>query len=255
MSSAPAHGPPRQSLLEQLVAKSNRHLYSDGDLNHMVTTLTILGSLTPTCTGIATGAPVVIPAAVLIGVAQAVAEDPSIPEVSTGKSVFRNSCNLRVSVFSRSRGCMRTVALKVFGNMSLQITGAHAIDIAEDACDILAAHIVDRLRKTCYAPVTTLRPMIHGIAMANFKACLTDRVNMFNLYTALTKQNVLVVYDPSARDAASNVKIPFDDKMCSVRVFESGKMIISIPGVANRDAALAHMLHTIHTLIQPVVEE
>lgn len=244
-------------LLDQMVLKSRRHLYSDGDLNNMVTTMTLLGhfigSASDKNTENADPQHLLIASGTLIGAAQEVAEDPAVADIQTGKSVFRNACNLRVSVWSQPRNCTRTIAIKVFGNMSLQITGSHSVDLAEAACDLLAMHIVDRLRRS-HPMLSKLSPRITSIAMANFKACLTDKIHIFNMYKRLTQQNVLVVYDPSARDSAANVKLPFDGKMCSIRVFESGKMIVSIPNVGDRDAALGNMLYAIHTLIQPQVK-
>lgn len=162
-------------------------------------------------------------------------------QFETKKRVFKNCKIVYVKVRS-CRGGERTVAVKIFKNLMLHVTGCHSIEMIRTVCSRVARKLGDELGSClqCGDPKVT---------MSNYVYSLPGNVNLLKLTRHFADRQYLSIFDP-ARYAGANIKIPLDDhKHASLMVFESGRAIISVPHVLDRDFALKSIITCVETEI------
>lgn len=160
-------------------------------------------------------------------------------QFETKKRVFKNCKIVYVKVRS-CRGGERTVAVKVFKNLMLHVTGCHSIEMIRTVCSRVAQKLSDELG-------SCLRCGDPKVTMSNYVYSLPGNVNLLKLTRHFAGRNYLSIFDP-ARYAGANIKIPLDDhKHASLMVFESGRAIISVPHVQDRDVALKSIITCVET--------
>lgn len=182
------------------------------------------------------------------------------PHIERTPSKFKNCVIIKVPTTS-SRGVERTIAVKVFKNLSLHVTGCHSSEMIAATVESMRSELSQSLPLTgqLTADKTT-------VTMVNYSHYLPGKVQLQALCDYLTHEHkMLVIFDPS-KYAGANIKFPFasssseqtdDGKrarveskiLVSIMIFETGKIIISTPKCEQRDELLAHVINFIERSI------
>ena len=226
-----------------MMVENASHLHSAHALNQMVTTMTASARLTSVWDGEVPEGSVLRAATRLLDM-----EGYQPSKSSRSSTKFKNCCIVRLCQKSnrvtdsndKKKG-VRWVAVKIFRNMSLHITGAYCIEMLMDTINKIAEDLGSFMQ-------IELEMEQCSLTMVNYGYSLPGEVNLHRLTQDLSENGMLVIFDPS-KYAGVNVKHRLDDAECSILIFEPGKLIISTPRCDNRDALLFKIIEFVEKKI------
>lgn len=220
------------------------HLHGSHALNQMVTTITASARL---CTVWDEESP--IESMVLDAATHLLDLEEYHPSKSCSSGTHFKNCvivrlgrksNRSTDMGNKKKG-MRWIAVKIFRNMSLHITGTYCVEMLIEAINKVATDLgrllgTDLVMDGC------------SLTMVNYSYSLPGRVNLSQLTKDLSENGELVIFDPS-KYAGVNVKYNMNGIECSILIFEPGKIIISTPQYINRDELLYKIIEFIERRI------
>eukprot|EP00965_Chrysotila_dentata_P044971 1493995-Pleurochrysis_carterae.AAC.3 len=162
---------------------------------------------------------------------------------------FKNSVVI-TRVCDSIRGIKRRIAIKVFANMTLHVTGCHSTEMLHQNC----AALTRAMQR--FLTISAIGFDIVKVTMVNYKmgVCLKT-INLKNITSYLRANSpYLVLYDALSTDTAVNIKFEVEKGagLCSIRLFKSGKSIVSTPLLRDRDGAISQIADIIENDLKPL---
>lgn len=227
-----------------MIAENAMHLHKDHALNKMVTTMTASARLEAVWDNTCLDQDHVLLAATRL--LELEGYQPSKSSRSSTK--FKNCLIIRLcqksnrsTDYNDKKKGLRWIAVKIFRNMSLHITGCYCIEMLMDTINKIAEDLGTLLK-------TDLEMEQCSLTMVNYSYSLPGEVNLDRLTKDLSESGMLVIFDPG-KYAGVNVKHYLDGAECSILIFEPGKLIISTPRCNNRDALLFKIVEFVENKI------
>ena len=125
------------------------------------------------------------------------------PHWKQNRSSFKNCVIVKVPMTS-SRGT-RKVAVKIFKNLSLHVTGCHSTEMMDATVDTICSQLLESLPVQGTLGVGSSKT----ITMVNYAYSLPGEVQLQTLCDYLRSEHkMLVIFDPS-KYAGANIKFPF----------------------------------------------
>lgn len=157
---------------------------------------------------------------------------------------FKNACMFRV--FNRGA----SYAIKLFYNLRLQLTGLKDLETLEEVANIIATQL------THVGIPTSLDSEKTKICLVNYASDTQMRIGLRDLKMAFDKsphpQLCVTSFDSDKRQAVS-VKFVVQNQLVSFSVFESGKLNISCPCIADFDEGLDEIVAIADTYVRSLI--